>query len=117
LTRLQNVGLPAGWDDLHESKRHPKVPFRVEFWADRQLLIDSKVSVGAKIKLRTKGATHFADSIWLTDATPLTAGTSYAGENTADSWTEKVMGQKGKVKEDPPKKADPDKDGVADDEW
>lgn len=114
--RLGSVGLRKGLYDEGASKLHPNVPNRFEFWCDRQLMTSSKVAVGEVIRLKTHGASHFADGIWRADSTPLTQGTSYAGENVESSWTNKLMQEKQKIKEEP-KKSDPNKEAVADDEW
>jgi hypothetical protein len=119
LTRLKGVGIPADWYPDGQKNVHPNVADRCEFWADRKILIEGKLAVGEIVRIKTKTATHFADTVWLKDSTALTKGTSYAGEDVGDNWADKVEKQRSRVVADPPKKkeADANKDAVADDEW
>ena len=115
--RLGRVGLTAGWYDEKASELHPNKKFHFEVWGDRKLVTDAKLKVGQLVRAKTKGASHFVDVIWPADSTPLTAGTSYAGEDVKSGWDEKIMSKKGIVNADPVVKEDPNKDGVDDDEW
>lgn len=116
-TRLKGEGIPKEWYAEGQSKVHPTVANRGEFWADRQILINGKLAIGEVVRIKTRGATHFADTIWLKDSTSLTKGTSYAGENVGDNWADKVEKQKGRIADEPKKKKEEEDQAVADDEW
>ena len=92
------------------------MPFssRYEFLCDRTLTTSAKLAPGELVRLKLAGSSHFAEAVWRADATPLTAGTSYAGEAVGESWGDKVQKQKVPEREVKP---EPLKDAVADDEW
>ena len=115
--RLGEVGFPPSLKEEGKDKLHPNVPNRYEFWADRQLVTSSKLAVGETVRIKCFGSSNFVESVWRTDATPLTKGTGYAGEDVDGGWTKKVMAQKQHVKEPEKPAQDENKDGVDDDEW
>ena len=87
--RLGGVGQHKGVSEEGE-KLHPAVPNRFEFLADRTLVTSAKLEVGEVVRCKLHGSSHFVEVVWRTDATPLTKGTSYAGEQVADNWGDKV---------------------------
>jgi hypothetical protein len=112
--RLGGVGQHKRVSDEEADKLHPAVPNRFEFLADRTLVTSAKLAVGEVVRCKLHGSSHFVEVVWRTDATPLTKGTSYAGEQVGDNWGDKVA--KTKVKEEPAK-PEPLKDAVKDEEW
>lgn len=115
--RLGGVGIPADWHAQGGAALHPAVTNRVEFWAPRALLVDAKLAIGAVIKIKTAGDSHLVDTLWLKDATTLTKGTSYAGEDVGSGWAGKVEQAAQQPQQHAPPKPDANKEAVADDEW
>jgi hypothetical protein len=54
VTRLKGVGIPLEWYAEGASKLHPTIKNRVEFWADRQILIHGKLKVGETVKIKVR---------------------------------------------------------------
>ncbi len=89
--RLGGAGQHTNVSD-EPDKLHPAVPNRFEFLADRTLVTSAKLEVGEVVRCKLHGSSHFVEAVWRTDATPLTKGTSYAGEQVGDNWGDKVAG-------------------------
>ncbi len=97
---LAQIGVRLGGQGQHKGvsenadKLHPSVANRFEFMADRTLVTSAKLEVGEVVRIKLFGSSHFVEAVWRTDATPLTKGTSYAGEQVGESWGDKVREQK-----------------------
>ena len=115
--RFGGTGLPRGWFDEGAANLHPTKENHFEVWADRNLVTDGKLKVGQTVRVKTRGISHFAEIIWPSDSTPLTAGTSYAGEDVRSGWDEKIINSKHRGAPEPEPEQNSNKDGVDDDEW
>ena len=116
--RFGKLGMHQGLlNDEQMAALHPHVPNRFELWADRKLVTEGKLEVGQLVRAKTKGASHIVETVWRADSTPLTAGTSYAGEEVGETWGNKIVAGKAHVQPQPEEDDDEDKDAVDSDEW
>jgi len=104
--------LPTGYFDQQQSKLHPNIKDRFEFWGEVEIMKFKELKKGDEIKFKTKG-----DSVIIESCSKLQeTAKNYHGEDVLGGWTGKIQVGSSKEEDHRPLPGD-NMQGVDDSEW